>query len=524
MAAFTAGCNLDRWPETEMSERNFWNLTSESDFEYAANYLYARQPHTWADMRGDDLRRRNYPDDVSAGTRKVPATSSDWTDPYKMIFAANRIIEHAPEAGTTGNHIDRYVAEAHFFRAAAYLRLVTRYGGVPILTRTAQDIDDPILYGPRASRDEVMELIYLDLDTAAPELPLPSELAVSEYGRITRTAAWGLKARAALYEGTRRKFHGEDDGAEHLQLAADAAGLVISSGEHRLFESAVEPYKTLFDYAGEGAAEHVWVKLYGYPDTQIATHNVPYQYAVNYAVTRNFMNLYLQNTGEPYVDRPELLRTFNDYFEGRDPRMAQTCLMRGVRNYQLGAYVPTVDGFRARKWVRDDGVGDQPSTLDFTLMRYAEILLIYAEARFEVAGAISDEELDLTVNLLRDRVGMPHLSNGFVAQHGLDMRTELRRERSVELALEGGRYDDLIRWKQAENLLPVALLGGKFIAGEYGSTSAGSMEERLTDDGVIILEEADSRFFDPEKDYLYPIPSNDIAQSRGAVLQNPNWK
>ena len=119
---------------------------------------------------------------------------------------------------------------------------------------------------------------------------------------------------------------------------------------------------------------------------------------------------------------------------------------------------------------------------------------------------------------------MPHLTNDFVQTHGLDMLTELRRERSVELALEGQRYDDLIRWKQAETLLPVALLGGKFIAGEYGNTSLGTMEERLNEDDIIILEEADTRFFDPERDYLYPIPSNDIAQSKGAVKQNPNWK
>ena len=522
--AATTACNLDRFPETEMAEQNFWNPTTDSEFEYAANYLYQIQPHTWADMRGDDLRRRNYPNDISAGTRKVPATSSDWTDPYKMIFAANRIIEHAPEAGTTANQIDRYVAEAHFFRAAAYLRLVTKYGGVPILTRTAQDINDPILYGPRATREEVMAQIYADLDWAAGHLPTPAMLTKSEYGRITKTAAYGLKARAALYEGTRAKFHGESDGIDHLTLAYQAAEQVMQDGYHTLFTAPNEPYKTLFDYAGEEAKEHLWVKLYGYPDTQIATHNVPYQYAVNYAVTRNFLNLYLQDTGEPYVDEPELERTFNDYFEGRDPRLAQTVLMRGVQNYQLGAYVPTVDGFRARKWVRNDKESDQPSTLDFSMLRYAEVLLTYAEARFEATGSISNEELDATINLLRDRVGMPHLSNEFVAAHGLDMRTELRRERSVELALEGGRYDDLIRWKQAEELLPVALLGGKFIAGEYGSTSASNMEERLNEDDIIILEEADTRFFDPAKDYLYPIPSNDIAQSKGAITQNPNWK
>ncbi len=314
------------------------------------------------------------------------------------------------------------------------------------------------------------------------------------------------------------------DGLDHLTKAYQAAEAVIELGEHRLFKEGAEPYKTLFDYAGEEASEHLWVKLYGYPDTQIATHNMPYQYAVNYAVTRNFLNLYLQDTGEPYVDEPALERTFNDYLTGRDPRLTQTVLMRGVQNYQLGAYTPTVDGFRARKWVRNDKESDQPSTLDYSLMRYAEVLLIYAEARFEATGSISDEELNATINQLRDRVGMPHLTNEFVTSHGLDMLTELRRERSVELALEGQRYDDLIRWKEAEHRLPVALLGGKFITGEYGSTSLDGMEERLNEEDIIILEEADTRFFDPQKDYLYPIPSNDIAQSKGAIEQNPNWK
>ncbi len=523
-ALVATACDLDRYPETEMAEQNFWNPTSEDEFEYAANYLYACYPHSWGDMRGDDLRRRNYPNDISAGTRKVPATSSDWSNPYRIIAAANRIIEHAPESGSTANQIDRYVAEARFFRAAAYFLLVTKYGGVPILTRTAQDINDPILYGPRATREEVMTQIYEDLDLAVTALPLPGDVITAEYGRITRTAAYGLKARAALYEGTRSKFHGESDGKKHLRLAVEASDAVMEVAYHELFKQGSEPYKTLFDYAGEGAKEHLWVKLYGYPDTQIATHNLPYQYAVNYAVTRNFLNLYLQDNGEPYVDEPELERTFNDYLTGRDPRLTQTVLMRGVQNYQLGAYAPTVDGFRTRKWVRNDGVSDQPSTLDYTLMRYAEVLLINAEARFELNGAISDEELNATVNRTRERAGMPLLTNAFVTSHGLDMRTELRRERSVELALEGGRYDDLIRWKQAEELLPVALLGGKFIAGEYGSTSMDSMEERLNEEGIIILEEADSRFFDPAKDYLYPIPSNDIAQSKGAVEQNPNWK
>ncbi|MFR1289130.1 MAG: RagB/SusD family nutrient uptake outer membrane protein [Alistipes finegoldii] len=127
--------------------------------------------HRWGDTRADDLFRNNYPDDISAGTRKVPAKSDDWSNPYKMVFWANRIIEHAPEHGTTASQIDRFVAEAYFFRAYAYYQLVCKFGGVPILVNTVGDIDDPILYGPRASREEVMTRIYTDLNLAARELP-----------------------------------------------------------------------------------------------------------------------------------------------------------------------------------------------------------------------------------------------------------------------------------------------------------------------------------------------------------------
>ena len=528
----SAGCNLDRFPETAMAEKDFWNPRSEDEFEYAANQLYALLGHRWGDTRADDLFRNNYPDDISAGTRKVPARSDDWTVPYKTVFWANRIIEHAPARGTTASQIDRYVAEAHFFRACAYYQLVCKFGGVPILTRTPGDIDDPILFGPRATREEVMELIYTELNRAARDLPLPSSLAgengvSKEFGRITRTAALAFKARAALYEGTRRKFHGVDDGREHLLIACEAADSVIGYNEHALYTKGPQPYKDLFEYTGEEASEHILVKLYGYRETQLLTHNYPYQYAVNYGVSRNFLNLYLRDSGLPFVDDPELQLTYNDYFDGRDPRLAQTFLRRGETTYQFGAFVPYAQsrtGFGIRKWVRNDGVTDQPSTLDYALLRYAEVLVTYAEARFEYDGAISDDDLDRTVNLLRDRAGMPHLTNAFVAENGLDMRTELRRERAVELALEGLRYDDLIRWKEAERLLPQDILGARFVAGEWGGTSLGSLEDKLTPQQVLVVEEGGSRFFDPAKDYLYPVPSNDIAQSRGAVVQNPNWK
>jgi hypothetical protein len=161
-------------------------------------------------------------------------------------------------------------------------------------------------------------------------------------------------------------------------------------------------------------------------------------------------------------------------------------------------------------------------TVDRILIRYAEVLLIYAEAKYELNNAISDADLNLTVNALRTRVGFaPKLTNAFVTTNNLSMREEIRRERTVELALEGFRYDDLIRWKTAETVLPQTLLGAKFIAAEWVGTNQNSLN--LNAQNILIVEPATTRTFRVDRDYLYPVPINEISLSGGNVVQNPNW-
>src|SRR5690606_28773232 len=162
-------------------------------------------------------------------------------------------------------------------------------------------------------------------------------------------------------------------------------------------------------------------------------------------------------------------------------------------------------------------------TVDKPLIRYAEVLLTYAEAKFELNEAISDADLNLTINVLRDRAGFTaKLTNAFVTANNLSMRDEIRRERSVELALEGFRYDDLIRWKTAETVLPQAILGAKYTTADWIDTPVGTLN--LNTDQVLIVEPASSRSFDPKRDYLYPIPINEISLSGGNVEQNPYWE
>ena len=435
------------------------------------------------------------------------------------------MIQNAPAEGEGLKAIDRYVGEAYFFRAYAYWLLLSKFGGVPILQRTAETPEDPVLYGARNSRREVAEFIYSDLARAFNMLPDASEIKEDSYGRVSRSAAKALLARVALFEGTWEKYHEGSASTADFDLAVKSAFWIMDTCKcHSLYTAGNEPYKALFDYEGEGCSEFILAKVYGFPDNQILTHNAPYQYCVNYCVARGFTNLYLNSDGTPYQDRPSLDLHYNDYFVDRDPRLSQTFAARGTQNYTFGAFVPSNPGFCPRKFVRCDGKGDQPSTLDWPVLRYAEVLLTYAEALYERDGDISDDDLDKSVNLVRDRVGMPALSHNFILRNGLDKLQEIRRERSVELALEGFRYDDLRRWKTAEVILPREVLGARFISGEWGSISPSSLEDRTTDEDVFIIESEESRFFDPAKDYLYPIPSNDIGQSLGAVVQNPNWK
>src|SRR5204863_1890377 len=128
------------------------------------------------------------------------------------------------------------------------------------------------------------------------------------------------------------------------------------------------------------------------------------------------------------------------------------------------------------------------------LIRYAEVLLIYVEAKFELNGSITDADLNLTINALRTRVSFaPRLTNAFVTANNLDMREEIRRERTVELALEGFRYDDLIRWKIAEKVLPQDLLGAKFIAADWPGTNPNTL--KLNANNIVIAEPASTRKF-----------------------------
>lgn len=537
-AIFLPSCKkLDRFPETSFSDADFWN--TETDLIDAANRMYQQLDANWIDNRADDAVNQGGPNSISNGNITVPNTSGDWSDRYDEIFTANNILEKAGRAKVPQNIINRYYGEARFFRAYAYLSLVQKYGDVPLVLHTL-DINSPDLTMPRTPRETVIEAIYADLDSAASWLPTRAALPAAQYGRVTKSTAWALKARAGLYEGTWLKFRNETGWQQHLQVAVDAAKNVMGQG-HNLYPD----YGNLFQHAGEGPGntENILVKIYGVSNTNLLLGHNNSRDLENgrMAPTRNLIRQYLYADGLPAfttVNTPEGAPSpffipeknevsYNTILENRDPRLAYTVFKSGEEAYK-GPWVPTVSlgsrsGFAPKKGFNtEDQTINGAGTVDRILIRYGEVLLIYAEATYELHDAISDGDLDLSINKLRARAGFTvKLTNAFVTAHNLSMREEIRRERTVELALEGFRYSDLIRWKTAEILLPQDLLGAKYIESDWPNTSASNLN--LNADSVIIAEPASTRHFDPARNYLYPVPFNEITLSGGNVKQNPNW-
>ncbi|MGA0560011.1 RagB/SusD family nutrient uptake outer membrane protein [Larkinella sp. VNQ87] len=519
-----AACEVERLPETNISDDTFWQ--SESDIKTANNYLYTFLPGFNTEDNWSDDAFGLAANNISDGSRLAPATATgDYNNQYNLIRAANNVLEKAPRAAVSPAVLDRYLAEARFFRAWGYFSLFQKYGGVPLILKTLTE-DSPELTAPAASRDEVIQQIYEDLNFAIQKLPTPTALGTADYGRISNTAAMAFKARVALFEGTRAKFHKYGTPATHLTQAVEAAKAVIDSKEHDLFAD----YFNLFQLAGEGRQnrENIIVRQYGVSNTErVSTHSY-YRSSLetgNMNPTGSLANSYLMKDGLPITQSPLYKAPVKsvDVFANRDTRMSATFLKAGDPYmttkpvFDIANLVFNKTGFTFRKYANIDDWNTQASTIDRVLLRYAEVLVTYAEAKYELEGSISDADLDLTINRLRTRGGIAKLTNAFVKANGLDMREEIRRERRVELAQEGFRYWDLIRWKTAEVELPKPVLGNYYFKSEYTSSTVN-----LTPNNYILVQDATFRKFDPAKDYLWPFPVNELALNP-ALQQNPGW-
>ncbi|MDR0756703.1 MAG: RagB/SusD family nutrient uptake outer membrane protein [Tannerella sp.] len=535
------GCSkdLDLTPRDTISDASFWKTAN--DYRLAANNLYLSLEGFGSDTESDIAF--NMPNSVSNGTYQPSETDGNWNDQYIYIRRCNNIIEKAATS-PIAEEIKNYVAEALFFRAYNYWRLYRLFGGAPLVTKVL-DIDSEELYGPRASRKDVVDFILKDLTEAASGLPESKSLSDADRGRITKGAATALKARVALFEGTWAKFRNDAGANAYLDMAIESASAVMNSGQYELYKGmGEESYRHLFIEAGDDCSEAILDRRY-----QIDISHHDYSFGIQqtgYLPTKKLADMYLCSDGLP-VTQSSLFQGYNtrtSEFQNRDPRMTMTFMTPGLMAYQPihsgrvenWPFYPQRNsntGYIIYKYMSEDSVSMLTRKQDFDnhIIRYAEILLVYAEAVFEKNGSISDADLDKSVNLIRQRVNMPGLTNEFVAANGLNMQQELRRERTVELALEGFRWDDLRRWKTAETELKEDIKGIKIAGSEWtepviieGSDrnpyADPAWQSKTDADGFIIAETG--RTFDPNRHYLRPLPTKEIAINP-SLEQNPGW-
>lgn len=553
---------LELEPKDQLSDGNLWDKPG--DFVSFANQMYgwtnsyneivySAGPH--GDKRSDLLADKGGYNNYSNGQNVVPAGSSlsdgNYNSFYSHIRRCNILIQNAQNYSGSLNDITQPLGEAYFFRAYTYYELLTIYGDAIIVDHVL-DTDDPLLYAKRNDRLEVAQFIVNDLHNATEYLRPKNEL---EDGRVSKEAAWAFLSRAALYEASWQKFHKGNTGAANSLYteAMDAASEII--GKFSLFYNSTlgtESYRYLFiledapcNPAGMTKSnnnEFIFSRCYNaeFPINRNITKET---FGNAQMASRKLVDLFLCQDGLPIEVSKQYdssNETMASEWKNRDNRMSNillqpggtywnnednTCRLTWDDNDRAHAFTTNYKpssggtGYYTHKYSAERQVTTNYESYDYPIIRYAEVLLNYAEAAFERDGKISDEDLLRTINLTRKRVNpqMPDLTNAFVSANNLDLRTEIRRERTIELFNEGFRADDLKRWKTAEVEMPMDFCGIT-LSGEYAREwTQNSLP--LNDKGQVIYESG--RQF-KEKNYLYPLPSDQL-QLNPNLGQNPGW-
>lgn len=562
---FASCLNLE--PKDSLGDNLVWNKAE--NFQLFANQFYGwtRDLGSGTDYQNgiSDGVHSDYRSDLictssvntySQGTNSIPEKDGNFNSLYKRIYYTNLLLKNA-EGFANQASIAVPMGEAYWFRAYLHFELVQIYGDAQLLTEPL-DIDNGQLYGSRNDRGEVIDQCVADLQEAAKLLPETP----AEDGRLCKDAAYAMLSRVALYEGTWQKFHNSNStrATELLTIAKNAAKQVIDNQHYSLFyneglvntgiNNTNQSYRYMFILEDAGQCNPVglnksanteYILAKRHRDTDKMILNVTHAMLGNVCyVTRKMAQMYLCSDGLP-IDKSPLFQGYTQAtseFQNRDARMDNTLLWHGEKNWNndskwrttwtdddlnscLTANARSNSGYLTQKWAVEREVADYYESMDFPVIRYAEVLLNYAEAAYELNESISDSDLDLSLNLVRRRVNstMPKLSNSFVSTNGLNMRTEIRRERTVELFLEGFRIDDLKRWKTAETEMPQDQLGVK-ITGTWFESNWAAQARPLNSEGCIIMY--GGRIW-AQKNYLYPLPQ-DQRQLNPNLTQNPGWE
>lgn len=538
---------LDRFPQDEFSEPTYFK--SENDLKLYANKFYDDLPVVAsfdADNNSDNMVPRTQ-NPLLSGTVSVPSAGGGWAaDDWLLIRQCNYFLQRYNKENI--NNADLYAAEVKFFRALFYWQKVARFGDVPLILKDLEDSSEE-LFGPREDRGIVMDHVLEDLLFSVDKLP---SRGAEQVGRLHKDAARALLSRIALWEGTYRKYHGLENSKKPLELALKSSQDLMQGRKYTLYSTGnptVDYFNLFVQKDLTNNPENILHRSYiiginthGY--TRTATEN-------NTGVSKAFVEQYLFKDGKPiglssfsYDDTKPNLEFIN-----RDPRYIQTIATpdfiwregEGVAT-PLKTGLPAIGTARTTTgyWLIKGRSSDlaqfnaNQSDIDGFIFRFGEILLNYAEAKLELEGALSQTDLDISINLLRERVGMsPLLLSVETDPNPLDygyevssLLREIRRERQIELIGEGLRFLDILRWKAGKLIEnPKTIKGMKLnttLKSEYekNGIDVSSVSTDDQDNIVIYNNVIDGRVWD-NKYYHYPIPVDQLNLAK--YSQNEGW-
>ena len=578
----TAGCSdmLDEYPLDAISPETYYNNADE--LRSATNQFYGMFPGAASGYTesADVVCIFNLPAEVQ-GIRTVPTSGGGWN--WEYLRAVNFYLSHSVRCDDVDAR-EHFDGIARFFRAYFYFEKVKRFGEVPWFDRELSSTD-PELFRPRDSRDFIMDKILDDLTYAINNISDKKDLY-----NVTHWTALALKSRICLFEGTFRKYHGIPGYEKFLNECATASKLFIDNAPYAIYQTGAQPYRDLF--SSMNAIEEEVILARDYDRSQNVMHEANANtLSPTYGrpgMNKKIVNSYLMTNGDRFTDQPgyETMQYY-DEMQNRDPRLTQTVVGPGYMRINSDKvespnFSSSTTGYQIIKWVTDaSGDGYMGSSNDYILFRAAEVYLNYAEAKAEL-GTLTQEDLKISIKKIRDRVGMPNIDmlaananpdpylcapeTGYrnVTGPNKGVILEIRRERTIELCLEGHRYYDIIRWKEGK-MFEQPFLGMYFPGLTQGSGDnrydvfdmndgiAGDKEKVdiciytgkkpsvknirkfyklgeefvLTDGdkGNIICHdiEKEPRQWREDRDYLYPIPTQERLLSNGTLSQNPNW-
>lgn len=578
-AVLIIGCDLEELPVATTSKGPIFS--NESGLVLYTNSFYTmfdgKNLHR-ADAMSDYLSRKDTPPYITEGNYSAQVgTGWSWNDLRNInYFIQNNNDPKVPLAVRKN-----YMGIARFFRAWFYFDKVKRFGDVPWIGKPLDVKDTDQLYKGRDPRAMVMDSVLADLNYACENITSTSEATRS---LVTKYVAYAFKARVCLHEGTFRKYHTglglAPTAANWLTQAAEAAKEVMDKGGYKLYDGAGvdKSYRQVFINPAPVATE---VMLSAVCDLALNNLNdanwywTSGTYGDKASFIRTFVNTYLNIDGTPYTDNPAYkTMLFKDEVKGRDKRLQQTIRAGDYKRISAGSLIAappvftyTYTGYMPIKWALDDVYYDTRdlNINSVTIFRFAEVLLAYAEAKAEL-GTLTDADWAATIGALRKRAGItgglsakptvvdPYLQEKYFPNISDPSILEVRRERGIELCLEGFRFSDIVRWRRGElmqmewngmyvpslntpmdlnedGVLDVAFfktMPAEKVPGvtyvEVAPTIAGKPNSQLLANGdsgeLTWLNNVPRKWLD--KHYYYPIPTGDLI-TNPKLGQNPGW-